>query len=200
VDKDQWFTLVLQDMMSIGGESGNNVEGCTIEQAGLALSNLAKLQAPVLDSKLIEEDAFLNEPTSLTQAFYQENLPALLSRYPPSEEHAEFIKWFGENLTAWETDNQPPFAIFHGDYRLDNLIFVPDEARCVAVDWGGLSRANAMRDAAYFIGNGLTREQRLQHEDKLVRDYVKELSRLSGQELDWDHCWNEYRRQVRPPF
>jgi hypothetical protein len=122
VDKDQWFTLLLEDMMAIGGESGNNVEGCTREQAALALSCLAKLQAPVLNSDMIQQDAFLTAPTTLTQDFYQENLPALLSRYPPSEEHAEFITWFGNNLTSWETDRQPPFAIFHGDYRLDSAL------------------------------------------------------------------------------
>jgi aminoglycoside phosphotransferase (APT) family kinase protein len=177
-----------------GGYQGNNLEGCTIEQAEMALDCLAKLQAPVLNNSELATDAWLNAPPLITEQMFRDALPIYIQRYTPSEEHQAYLWKLSENIDAWRNDKRPPFAIFHGDYRLDNLIYT--EERCVAVDWGGLQWASALRDVCYFLGNGLTIEERRQHEKQLVRLYMDKLMAYSGQELEWDHIWTEYRRQV----
>jgi hypothetical protein len=63
-------------------------------------------------------------------------------------------------------------------------------------DWGGLQWASALRDVCYFLGNGLLVPTRRKHEESLVRGYMDKLAEYSGQALEWDHIWTEYRRQT----
>jgi aminoglycoside phosphotransferase (APT) family kinase protein len=59
-----------------------------------------------------------------------------------------------EELIAWLEQNQPPddgrVALVHGDYRLDNLVFHPDEPRIIAVlDWELSTLGHPFADLAY---------------------------------------------------
>lgn len=60
-----------------------------------------------------------------------------------------------ETLIAWLPVNMPAddgqLSIVHGDYRLDNLIFHPAEARVMAVlDWELSTLGHPLADLAYF--------------------------------------------------
>ena len=50
-----------------------------------------------------------------------------------------------------------PFAVIHGDYRLDNLMFPPDGDGVVALDWQTVGVGPPARDIAYFLGTSLER-------------------------------------------
>jgi len=58
-----------------------------------------------------------------------------------------------DNLIAWLPANIPPgdeTAIVHGDYRLDNLIFHPDEPRILAIlDWELSTLGHPLADFSY---------------------------------------------------
>jgi hypothetical protein len=53
-----------------------------------------------------------------------------------------------------------------------------------------------MRDAAYFMSNSLSLEDRHKHEKQLFNHYIEELRRNSEMTLDMDTVWREYRRQT----
>jgi len=60
-----------------------------------------------------------------------------------------------ETLIAWLPANMPAddgqLGLVHGDYRLDNLIFHPTEARVLAVlDWELSTLGHPLADLAYF--------------------------------------------------
>jgi len=60
-----------------------------------------------------------------------------------------------ETLIAWLPANRPAddgqLSMVHGDYRLDNLIFHPTEARVLAVlDWELSTLGHPLADLAYF--------------------------------------------------
>ena len=60
-----------------------------------------------------------------------------------------------ETLISWLPANMPAddgqLSLVHGDYRLDNLIFHPDEARVLAVlDWELSTLGHPLADLAYF--------------------------------------------------
>lgn len=60
-----------------------------------------------------------------------------------------------EKLLAWLPEHLPPedgqVSLTHGDYRLDNLIFHPSEARIIAVlDWELSTLGHPLADLAYF--------------------------------------------------
>lgn len=58
------------------------------------------------------------------------------------------IEWLPRNLPATE----PPPAIVHGDYRLDNLMFAPDAPRVLAIlDWELSTIGDPVADFAYYL-------------------------------------------------
>ncbi len=123
-------------------------------------------------------------------------LPSFLDRYGHriSQEHVEVCRGFVAVLDAWAEDRRAPLGLVHGDYRLDNLLFTADA--CTAVDWQTVSWGPVMRDVSYFLGSGLTVDDRRRHERALVRFYYDELVRLGVRNLEWESCWDEYRRQA----
>jgi hypothetical protein len=189
---DGWFTLVLEDIR--GATVGDQIAGCSVEEARIALRELARLQAPVLGDLALGASDWLNQPNPLNQALLTQLLPSFLERYGDRVDpaHAEVCERFVTSIDAWHADRRPPLGLVHGDYRLDNLLFA--DGTCHVVDWQTVSWGPAMLDATYFVSGGLRREDRRAHEEELVREYHETLLGHGAQGLDWDHCWEEYRR------
>ena len=188
-----WFTLVLAD---IGGATqGDQIAGCSIAEARLAMAALARVHAPVLGDLALSATDWLNQPNPLNQALLTGLLPGFLERYGEriSPEHAAVCERFVQSIDGWAQERRAPLGLVHGDYRLDNLLF--DADGCTVVDWQTVGWGPAMVDAAYFIGGGVALADRRAHEQELVRVYHDELLRLGVKGFTWEHCWEEYRRQ-----
>ncbi|WP_354700652.1 hypothetical protein DSM112329_00937 [Paraconexibacter sp. AEG42_29] len=191
---DGWFTLVLEDIA--GAEQGDQIAGCSVEDAGVAVRALARVHAPVLGDLHVGTTGWLNVGSPLTQTLLTALLPGFLERYDGrvADAHAEVARRFVPVIDAWAGDLRPPMGLVHGDFRLDNLLFAAGD--CKVVDWQTVSWGPAMYDVAYFLGGALPAEVRRAHEEALVRAYVDELGVHGVRSLDWDACWAEYRRQT----
>jgi len=188
-----WFTLVLEDIA--GATQGDQIAGCSVQEAGLALRALARLHAPVLGDLALGTADWLNKPNPLNQALLTGLLPSFLERYRErvASEHAEVCERFVASIDGWALDRHPPLGLVHGDYRLDNLLFEADT--CTVVDWQTVGWGPAMLDASYFIGGGLEVDDRRVHERDLVAIYHDELLAHGVKGFEWEQCWEEYRRQ-----
>jgi Phosphotransferase enzyme family len=189
-----WFTLVLEDIAD--AVQGDQIAGCTVAEARMAMRALAQIQAPILGDIALGAADYLNLPNPLNQALVKQLLPGFLERYGDrvAPEHADVCRAFVESLDAHAADRRPPLGLVHGDYRLDNMLFAAD--RCTVVDWQTMSWGPALLDASYFIGNGLAPDDRRGHERELITLFHDELSALGVEALSLDTCWEEYRRQV----
>ena len=189
---DGWFTLVLEDI--VDAEQGDQIAGCDVAEARLALRELARVHAPVFGDLATGTADWLNLPNPLNQALLTAVLGGFEERYAArmAPEHLEVCRRFVAVADAWSADRRPPLGLVHGDYRLDNLLFGPD--RCTVVDWQTVTWGPAMTDAAYFLGGGLSIEDRREHEEELVRLYYDELLAHGVQNFTWQQCWDEYRR------
>lgn len=189
-----WFTLVLEDV--VGATQGDQIAGCTVAEARVALRELARVHGPVLGDLALGTAEYLNQPNPLTQELLTMLLTGFLERYGErvAPEHAEVCKRFVPVLDAWIGEQVPPLGLVHGDYRLDNLLFY--DGGCKVVDWQTLSWGPAMLDAAYFLGNSLSIDDRRAHEHELVRVYHEELRTQGVTSLLWEQCWEQYRRQT----
>lgn len=58
-------------------------------------------------------------------------------------------------IAPWLLSEYDRFALLHGDYRLDNLLFDPDRTRVSVVDWQTLGVGLPARDLAYFTATSL---------------------------------------------
>jgi hypothetical protein len=193
-EAEGWFTLVLEDVA--GAAQGDQISGCTPDEAELALRELARLHAPVLNDLALGTREYLNLDNPINQGLLTMVLPGFLERYADriTDEQAEVCRRFVEVADAWFADRRPPLGLVHGDFRLDNLLLTDDG--CTVVDWQTMTWGPAMTDASYFLGGGLSVADRREHEERLVRAYRQELLDNGVHNLDWETCWTEYRRQT----
>jgi aminoglycoside phosphotransferase (APT) family kinase protein len=99
-------------------------------------------------------------------------------------------------VTPWLLANQDRFALLHGDYRLDNLLFDPERTWVSVVDWQTLGVGLPARDLAYFTATSLNPQLRPTIEKDLVRDYHRALLGYGVTAYDFDACWRDYRLGV----
>ena len=193
-----WFTLVLEDVSP--ARQGDQIAGCSVEQARLAMRELAKIHAPVFADPQLGATPWLNQESPLDQAMMAQLLPAFVERYGDrvAPEHLEVCERLVASLDGWSAERPQPLGLVHGDYRLDNMLFgEPGAAREFAiVDWQTVSWGAAMTDAAYFLGCSLSAEDRRAHEEELVRAYHEDLLAAGVRGFDWEQCWTGYRRQT----
>jgi hypothetical protein len=193
-----WFTLVLED--AAPAVQGDQIAGCTVTEARLAMRELARLHAPVWNDEELGATAWLNQPSVVSQALVEQLLVGFFERYETriAAEHRGVVERFVAHLDAWLAERSPPFSIVHGDYRLDNMLFGrPGSSRpLTVVDWQTVSWGAPLLDASYFLGAGLGVADRRAHEQELVRDYYECLLELGVEGFAWDDCWEEYRRHT----
>ncbi len=195
---DGWFTLLLEDVAP--AVQGDQIAGCSIAQAHLAVHELAKLHAPLFADSQLGATPWLNQPSPLNQALLTQLLPAFLERYDGrvTAEHERVCTRLVESLDGWIADRRPPLGLVHGDYRLDNMLFGAEDAprRFVTVDWQTVSWGPVMTDLAYFLGGSLQASDRRSAEAELVREYYDALHAHGVRGYSWEDCWEDYRRQA----
>jgi hypothetical protein len=99
-------------------------------------------------------------------------------------------------VTPWLLAERDRFALMHGDYRLDNMLFDPDRTRVSIVDWQTLGVGLPTRDLAYFTATSLNPQLRASIEEGLVDDYHRTLSEYGVTDYDRETCWRDYRLGV----
>lgn len=115
-----------------------------------------------------------------------------------------------DRLIEWLPQNIPPgdeTCLVHGDYRLDNLIFHPDEPRIVAVlDWELSTLGHPLADFAYHLMSwrlppgtfpGLAgmnlQELGIPTEPEYVEAYCRRTGRVGIDNLDFYLAYNLFR-------
>jgi Ser/Thr protein kinase RdoA (MazF antagonist) len=181
---------------------GDQLAGCSVDQAALAMSQLAKLHAPRWGDGTLAELPWLHRNTPERVKFTAELLagllPGFIDRYA-DQLGAELIR-LGERLMpkieAWMMDHPQPWTVQHGDYRLDNMLFGgPDSGRPLAVvDWQTAVYGPPLADASYFLGAGLIEKDRRAYERDLLRVYHQALTAAGIEGYSWQRCWSDYRR------
>lgn len=199
------FTLLLEDLAP--AQVGEQIAGCTPEQALSAVVNLAGLHGPRwCDPTLTSIEGML--------PLGQEMGEMLDITFPPAAE--SFLEMLGDQMAPedvatlqeltplagrWIAGHADRFALLHMDYRLDNLLFEVDGPGVDAVDWQGLSIGLPMRDAAFFLSTGLLPDARREHERAIVAAYHAKLLTYGVQDYSAEQCWDDYRwGMLQNPF
>lgn len=197
----QDFVLVMEDLHP--AVQGDQLAGCSVEQASIAMGELARLHGPTWNEVALKRHDWLTQPSpegmQLLTALYQGVWPGFVDRYADrlAPEHLAVAEQLGQHLEVFAEPPQAPFALIHGDYRLDNMLFGVDGQPypLAVVDWQTVGTGHPVSDASYFIGAGLLPADRRQHERALMETYLDGLSGY-GLDYDWNDCWAAYRRQA----
>jgi len=194
------FVLLLEDLAP--ARPGDQLAGCSPEQATIAVDELVKLHAPRWADPALAELDWLHRDAEVSRAFMLGLLPMFWTNFREryADRLGEDVHEAGNALFAgldrYLLGNTPPWTVVHGDYRLDNLLFGgPQGGPPIAVvDWQTCSHGPALSDVAYFIGAGLLAADRREHEPRLVRRYYDGLVAAGVPDYDWERCWADHRR------
>ena len=193
------FALVLEDLAP--ARAGDQLAGCSPDQASLALAELAGLHAPRWNDPGLDRLEWLCRGDADTTTGEQ-LLPVLfggfVERY--GDELEDAIIGVGERLMARLGDylRRRPGArtVQHADYRLDNLLFGagPNRTRVGVVDWQTVTLGPGAADVSYFLGAGLLPEDRRAHERDLLTEYHGQLCAGGVTAYPLEQLLSDYRR------
>ena len=172
--------------------SVTRLRGATIEQATLALAELARLHAPAFGDAVdgaggLAEPRVADEPGADRRSCMPDSSTDTAIRSRPQHRAVceRLVAGFDAYLDA-EGAGDRIMGLVHGDYRLDNMLFgQPGADRALTVvDWQTVTWGPAMTDVAYFLGCALPTELRREHYDALLRAYHEALGPDAGISLD----------------
>jgi hypothetical protein len=191
------FTLVLEDLAP--AEPGDQIAGCTVDEARAAAVNVAGLHAATWNNPSVREFDWLIPDLTAMPEFTAELLgnatDQFLQRYPVQRGTASVLRRFADRFVAWATGHPEPYSLLHSDYRLDNLLFAPTGAAdpVIAVDWQVVTVGLPLRDVAFLLATGLSPEDRRAGERAIVGAYHRRLVELGVPGYDAERCWDDYR-------
>jgi hypothetical protein len=178
---------------------GDQIAGCTVDQAALAIEQAARLHGPRWADADLAQMAWLVRPTSL-YAFdgLRPIWEAFVARYSAMLEAVTLDQ--GERMLSARTGlaSIPPKAVtvVHNDFRLDNMLFcdAPDRPSITVVDWQTVGVGRGPGDIAYFLGSSFPdAATRRECEQRLVAGYHEALLDYGVTNYSMEECWNEYR-------
>ena len=197
------FVLLMEDLAP--AEPGDQLAGCTLDQARLVVLEAANLHASHWDDPRIEDLAWVTgtraaggaggaDPGAL-QALWR----AFCDRYGDRVELD--MRLVGDRFVAgfdrYESYYRGPKSLVHIDFRPDNMMFATAAGgRPVTVlDWQSLAFGCGVTDVAYFLAGALKRDERRRVERDLLAEYHQRLGEL-GVRYDFDQLWSDYRSRA----
>lgn len=191
------FVLLLEDLSP--ADSVDQISGCSVEQADLALAQAAALHGGSWQHSQLSEQTWL--PVEHVWGALAAGLPHItgpwLERFVQhlKPEHVAVVEQLGREVTSWLSALSEHRTLWHGDFRLDNMLFNAHGGHTplAIVDWQSVAAAPGVIDVSYFLGNSLTQEVRNAHERELVTEYHRRLLSLGVENYSAQQCWREYQ-------
>ena len=104
----------------------------------------------------------------------------------------DVLRLYPNSVERWLLFKPDRYALLHGDYRLDNIMFGPDGSVTV-VDWQTIAVGLPARDLAYFLSTSLTPDRRRVHERRVVAAHDEALKRHGVTDYSAEESWQDYR-------
>lgn len=183
------FVLLLEDLQEM--RIGDQVEGCSNEDAHLVIDGIAKLAASSWETGIdLVSHNNTGQRDGMIGGFQvgwpvvQEQFPDLIP--PAAQSLGDKIPNAVPNLL--NSLSTPPICISHADVRLDNIFF--GDSEIALVDWQSVCTSAPEQDLAYFVTQSLSDGVR-QSED-WVTLYHDRLKDLGVTNYSLDQCRSRY--------
>ncbi len=200
IDRGQ-YVLLIEDLAP--ARVGDQLTGCTLEDARIAIREIAKFHAGWWQSPHLEALDWMpmvNDPVQqLAAPSYAQAWQPFVDNFAGglSKEMLDIAEQVGQKVVELQDRlADEPRTIMHGDYRIDNLFFRSPEggAEFAVVDWQISSRGRGIFDVSYFIAGGMEPALRKAHEMALLKLYHETLQSNGVRDYGWDQCLREYRQ------
>ncbi|MSR14572.1 MAG: DUF1679 domain-containing protein [Gammaproteobacteria bacterium] len=197
LDSDNNFVLLFEDLAP--ARAGDQISGCTVDQARSALSEVAMLHAAFWNDIELMNQPWVYVPEG-AQGFYTTDLIEESWAYFQrtyvgwlTPEVTEVCDRFVRNHAYWNRPRNFPKCFAHCDFRPDNMLYSDTGGRVATVDWQTSNFLGSGMDLAYFLGGAFDRDTRRAHERPLIEGYHRELTAYGVKDYSFDHLMNDYR-------
>lgn len=202
VDDDNNFVLLLEDLAPM--RPGNQLASCTLDEAKMALAEVAKIHAHWWEhDRLPEFESWLPGTDGPAFEVFKGGFLGGVEKF-----HSDFAHYVSDDVVALVdriaadydsmTANGPgrsPHTLVHGDFRLDNLMFDDSSTppSIAILDFQLPFRANPLWDVVYFMAGSFTPEWRRTHQDELLGGYHAALVAGGVTNYSLEDCNTDYR-------
>jgi aminoglycoside phosphotransferase (APT) family kinase protein len=198
------FVLVMEDLT--GYQMGDQISGCSPQQAMVCMDEMAKLHATFWGRVGGPEFDFVpyHYPTFHSATMLQaaeggwDNFTTVFADRVPQFMIDIKDRYFAAvpAMQAWL--NTDPITLVHGDFRMDNLMFGsgPEQSAVAVLDWQGTLRCKAAQDVAYLLSHSIEVEERRVHERSLIAHWHAQLLANGVTDYTPEQAWEDYRRAV----
>jgi aminoglycoside/choline kinase family phosphotransferase len=191
--------LLLEDLAP--AQTLRLLDGCTAEDASVALRHLAAFHAAWWEHPRLDDMDWLpgvGEQAENDQRQYAHAWDVFLTKVgdllpdgivllgPRLKDHVAMVKRYL---------GQQPRTFLHGDFHLHNLLFdsTTGPRTLTVIDWQACSRGRATRDLVHFLATGLPSDRRRAHELDLLRLYHTTLTEHGVRDYSFEQCLHDYR-------
>jgi hypothetical protein len=190
------YTVLLEDLAP--GHQGDQMAGCSLDDAGRAIDELALLHGPLWNRDDLGGRTWLDRGSgsgeSGASGLVEMLLDGFLERY--EQRLPADVVDLAQRTVPMLSKAAPfegPHTLVHGDFRNDNLMFGCADGRVCVLDWQTPAIGHGVSDVSYFLGGSLLVDDRRAHERDLLVRYRAGLQ-THGVDLSADDAWTAYRR------
>lgn len=194
------FLLVMEDLTRRGADPRDATRPMTVGQVTDGVRSLARLHARYwgLTNRTQPALKWLKawRPSRGWQVGLRRCVPRALERHRDAlpdgiagysgDQVVDFWARFVAGLS------RGPATLLHGDAHIGNTYVLPGD-RVGFLDWQVARRGNWSQDMGYFLVGALTKEDRREHEEQLLRDYHAALELPAAQRPSLDEVRLRYR-------
>ena len=191
------FVILFEDLGPARG--GNQLSGCSLDDARLAIEQAAAFHAPSRGNAALLSAEWLQPRTELGAqlvALYPHAQAVFRERYTDAlePELMDICEGLANNADQWFGRQPEAPCLIHGDFRLDNMLFeIKGGAEPIAVlDWQTVAIGDGLTDLGYFLGCGVGSALRRPHEEELLALYAEAMARR-GVRLAPGDLMDQYR-------
>jgi hypothetical protein len=199
------YILLLEDLGATG-HAGDQVQGCTDDEARVVLRHLALHHAQWWGADRLDRVPWLDLGIDLVAGAMQQAYPLswaraqeLFGSLMPAEIN-DVLPGLGERLvTLMEPFRGASFeTMAHGDFRLDNMFFgnAGSGYELAVLDWQSPSRSWGAYDISYFLYGNVDTATRRAHEMDWLREYHNTLVANGVTGYAFDDLMRDYRSSL----
>lgn len=183
------FLLLMEDLGP--AKQGDQLEGCSFEEAMHCVRELAALHGPSYAKTDLIAFEFLKTSDEVRQ-FLTSGFVGACEAFRTKfgrvldPKFLDIVARCGEKSAAlWDRHSEKHDCIIHGDFRLDNIMFAVrgDSEPMATLDWQTVTSGDPLLDLGYFMGAGIGAELRASHGDALIAEYASALVKQGGPQL-----------------
>jgi len=196
------FLLVMEDIHP--ASTGDQLAGCTLDQAELAIDAAAALHGSTWGRDDLSRLDWVESPSPERAAERAELFavlyPGFVDRYQDrlSADDLAFGDWLAANYPAWQASRAETQCLVHGDFRLDNVLFGqgPPAPPMTTVDWQTVTLGPALNDVAYFLSGAIGADTLVANEAALLARYR---AGLAERGVEISPTWTEEQYTLGAP-